>query len=159
MFRNRDSSPIQIYEDPEDGFAGCSSPFMGFIYEPSPDYPNYWVAVRRMTPEELAEEERQKLQEEAQALQSTAQRQAQEIGDTSVTALYRLSNAAGELLYAGISAKPLQRWIQHAIDKEWWPEVAQFSLTWFDSLTEARAMETHAIRTEHPLHNVVHNGA
>lgn len=156
--RNRDGSPIQMYEDPEDGVAFYSSPLVGYIYEPIPDAPNHWAAVRLMTPEELAEEKRQKLREEAQALQSAAQRQAREIGDTNVTALYRLSNADGELLYVGISSKPLQRWIQHSGDKAWWPKVGQFSLTWFDSLSEAAAMEAHAIRTERPVHNIVHNG-
>jgi predicted GIY-YIG superfamily endonuclease len=144
--------PIQWYEDPEDGIACYSSPIANFVYERSADDPNYWVAVRRKTPEEMAAEK-------AQAIQGEARRKAIAIGDMRRTALYRLRNSDDMLLYVGISENPLQRWIQHSADKDWWPEVASMSLEWLDSHTEALAMEAHAIRVEQPVHNVVHNGA
>lgn len=143
--------PIQFYEDPDDGIASYSSPIANYIYERSPDIPNYWIPVRRLTPEEIAAKE-------AKQIRSKARRAAAEIGDVRRTALYRLRNGQDALLYVGISASPLQRWLQHAADKDWWPEVASMSLEWMDSHTEALAMEAHAIRTERPIHNVVHNG-
>jgi hypothetical protein len=59
----------------------------------------------------------------------------------------------------GISSKPPQRWGQHAADKEWWPEVADLSLEWLESRAAALDAESRAIRTEKPLHNVLHNNA
>jgi predicted GIY-YIG superfamily endonuclease len=73
------------------------------------------------------------------------------------TALYRLRNNADDLLYVGISGDPLRRWTQHAADKEWWPEVSHFNIAWFERREAALAAEAAAIRTEKPVHNVVHN--
>ncbi|MFD5566618.1 GIY-YIG nuclease family protein [Streptomyces cadmiisoli] len=73
------------------------------------------------------------------------------------TALYRMRNSDGRLLYIGISANPLRRWPQHAADKPWWPDVSDLSMQWFENRSAALAAEARAIRTERPLHNVVHN--
>lgn len=75
------------------------------------------------------------------------------------TALYRLRDKGGRLLYIGITDNPGHRWPQHAADKPWWPEVTDLSLTWHPSRDCALAAEAHAIRTERPVYNVVHNGA
>ncbi|MEU3665778.1 GIY-YIG nuclease family protein [Streptomyces virginiae] len=75
------------------------------------------------------------------------------------TALYRLRNDRCRLLYVGISDAPLRRWPEHAKDKEWWPEVADFSLEWFESRGAALAAEAAAIRAEAPKYNVTHNSA
>lgn len=149
--RQSEREPTQWYADPEDMLACYSSPIRGYVYEKSTATPNLWEYVRLKTPEEMAAEE-------AQEIQAEARRKAEAIGDVRRTALYHLRNSVGDLLYAGISEKPLQRWIQHAADKDWWPDVASMSLEWFDSNAEALAMEAHAIRTKHPLYNVVHNG-
>ncbi|MEW2225730.1 GntR family transcriptional regulator [Streptomyces sp. NPDC007044] len=69
------------------------------------------------------------------------------------TALYRLFDTEGRLLYAGISDDPDRRWRQHADDKSWWPQVASKTVEWFDTEPEARAAETAAIKTELPVHN------
>jgi predicted GIY-YIG superfamily endonuclease len=73
------------------------------------------------------------------------------------TAIYRLHDQSGVLLYVGVTDKPKRRWPQHAADKPWWPDVASRSLSWFPSRDLALDAESRAIRTEKPLHNVVHN--
>lgn len=73
------------------------------------------------------------------------------------TALYRLSDEGGQLLYIGITSNPLQRWLAHAADKGWWGDVASFSLKWWPTREVALKEETRAIRAEHPKHNVRHN--
>lgn len=75
------------------------------------------------------------------------------------TALYRLRDGSGRLLYVGISSSPLRRWPEHAADKSWWPEVSQFSVEWCGSREQALAAEAVAIQTEQPAYNVHHNGA
>lgn len=40
-------------------------------------------------------------------------------------ALYRFYDAAGALLYVGITIDPGSRWRSHAHDKPWWQQVAQ----------------------------------
>jgi hypothetical protein len=73
------------------------------------------------------------------------------------TALYRLRDSAGRLLYVGISDAPFRRWVEHSTDKAWWPEVAECSLEWFGSRPAALSAEASAIQAEHPAHNIVHN--
>ncbi|MEV8523176.1 GIY-YIG nuclease family protein [Streptomyces sp. NPDC052000] len=151
MLRTRDSGPVQMYEDPYDPIISFSSPIAGFIYARDPEIPNYWVAVGKEAPSEES-----KATPPAQGRKKTRTR-TKGSDDSVRTALYRLRNADGELLYVGISEKPPKRWGQHAADKEWWPEVAGLSLEWFDSRTEALAMEARAIQAEKPRHNVLHN--
>lgn len=74
------------------------------------------------------------------------------------TALYRLRDQEGWLLYVGITDNPERRWKDHAKDKPWWPEVADRSIDWLPSRAHAIAAEAAAIRTERPRHNVHHNG-
>lgn len=73
------------------------------------------------------------------------------------TALYRLHDSGGRLLYVGITDTPQRRFTEHAKDKHWWPEVAGSAVQWFENRRLALAVEGHAIRTEKPLYNVVHN--
>ncbi|WP_381801088.1 GIY-YIG nuclease family protein [Streptomyces niveus] len=75
----------------------------------------------------------------------------------SRTALYRLRTSAGLLLYVGISDDPLRRWPEHAKDKPWFSIVANFATEWFESREAALDAERSAIRSERPLHNVLHN--
>jgi predicted GIY-YIG superfamily endonuclease len=79
-------------------------------------------------------------------------------GDTP-TALYRLRDKSDTLLYVGISDSPTRRWVEHAADKPWWSDVSDLSMEWFEDRPTALAAEARAIRTEKPLHNVVHNQA
>jgi predicted GIY-YIG superfamily endonuclease len=77
--------------------------------------------------------------------------QAEFTDDT--TALYRLWNEAGSLLYVGISHHPRMRFEQHAVEKPWWPEVARKTVTWHGTRAEASDAETTAIQEEHPRYN------
>lgn len=70
------------------------------------------------------------------------------------TALYRLFDTEGRLLYVGIAFDPKGRWSDHAREKEWWPAVAERTVEWHDTRVAAAAAEIVAIRTEKPLHNV-----
>lgn len=73
------------------------------------------------------------------------------------TTLYRLFNADDQLLYVGIAGNPGRRWEQHRGDKLWWGDVARTTLEHFDTREEAERAEITAIKTEHPLRNIVHN--
>ncbi|MEU0200890.1 MULTISPECIES: GIY-YIG nuclease family protein [unclassified Streptomyces] len=73
------------------------------------------------------------------------------------TALYRLHDQRGALLYVGIAENPDRRRKEHAGSKPWWPEVAAHSVTWYSTRDLALAAEADAIRTERPRYNVQHN--
>ncbi len=75
--------------------------------------------------------------------------------DTTPTTLYRLYDEGGDLLYVGISTRPLQRVREHSKGQVWWTEVASQTFQHYPTRTEAAAAELHAIRTENPKHNVV----
>lgn len=154
MFRTPDGGPVQMYEDPYDPIVSYSSPMAGWVYARHPEIPDYWVAAREEAPQVSHTEKASTAQGQRQ---KKARRKAKECADSVRTALYRLRNAEGVLLYVGISSKPPQRWGQHAADKPWWPEVAGLSIEWCDSRTEALAVEAETIRVEKPLYNVVHN--
>lgn len=135
--------PQRWYQFPDDIGLYPYPPVSNYEYGPSDHDPNIWWQIRMLTPEEV----RQRESEEAGLVNPVP------------TALYRLHNKAGDLLYVGISGDPLRRWPEHAADKEWWPEVSRFSIDWFDNRPAALAAERDAIRAEKPLHNVVHNKA
>ncbi|MEU2453951.1 hypothetical protein ABZ605_28210 [Streptomyces sp. NPDC012765] len=76
------------------------------------------------------------------------------------TAVYRLWNADGELLYIGISHNPPGRYVQHERDKPWWPAVHRRQESWYDTRQEAEAAERAAIGSELPAYNATDgNGA
>lgn len=75
------------------------------------------------------------------------------------TALYRLFNADGKLLYVGIADDLHRRWVQHARSKAWWPEVAKKTADWHDSRGDAEKAEVKAIEEELPLYNLMHRNA
>lgn len=70
------------------------------------------------------------------------------------TALYRLYDPQGSLLYVGISNNPENRFRQHRAEKSWWPQVDGTSFEWFESRHKASQAETQAIATESPRHNI-----
>ncbi len=129
-----------------------SVPLAGWHYEPSADDPRIFEPVRRLTKEEIAAQEAERA-----AARKPRKRAASE-GPAVRTALYRLHDSEGQLLYLGISVDPLRRWPEHAADKPWWPSVANFTTEWFGTRTAALEAEAEAIRRERPLHNIVHNG-
>lgn len=71
------------------------------------------------------------------------------------TALYRLFDRSGRLLYIGVTHDPEARWVQHSSKKEWWALVAERAVVWHDSRREAERAELAAIAAEQPAYNVV----
>lgn len=70
------------------------------------------------------------------------------------TAVYRLYNGGGLLLYIGMSRYPRNRFNAHVSERSWWPEVTMATLEWYDTRDEARTVEVAAIHSEHPCYNV-----
>ncbi|MDL4812740.1 GIY-YIG nuclease family protein [Actinomadura opuntiae] len=69
------------------------------------------------------------------------------------TALYRLYDANGLLLYVGIAYDPGARFYQHSREKPWWPEVARKTVTWLGDRETAERAEVTAVRGEAPKYN------
>lgn len=71
------------------------------------------------------------------------------------TALYRACDAAGVLLYTGITQVPRVRFVQHAKTKPWWNQVSAetIDVTWYRTRPDARIAERTAIHTEKPRHD------
>jgi hypothetical protein len=72
--------------------------------------------------------------------------------------LYRFFDADDRLLYIGISLSAVQRAAGHRHRQPWWDDVARMDVEHFPDVTrdEILRIEREAIRTERPLHNVVH---
>lgn len=74
------------------------------------------------------------------------------------TAIYRLYDAEGALLYIGITKNPKARFYGHAVYKPWWRQVARKDVTWLNaSWRSALKIEAAAIRQEKPAFNGKHN--
>ena len=71
------------------------------------------------------------------------------------TAVYRLYNAAGVLLYVGCTRNLPARMASHRAGKPWAGEIARTEVAWYDTRSGALAAETAAIIAEDPRHNVV----
>lgn len=72
---------------------------------------------------------------------------------TERTALYRLYDAAGQLLYIGITNNPANRWRRHAQASLWWPKVASKDVEWHPDRQCALDAERRLIEAHHPPHN------
>lgn len=70
------------------------------------------------------------------------------------TAIYRLFDAEGELLYVGVTTNPSRRFSQHKAKKSWWPEVARKDILWMDTYHAAVMAEEDAIYRENPAKNI-----
>jgi hypothetical protein len=77
-------------------------------------------------------------------------------GRTEEHLLYRFFDAAGVLLYVGITDYLTNRFSQHSVVQPWWGEWATFHVTRYASRAVLEAAERRAIRLEKPLYNVVH---
>ncbi|MFH8531556.1 GntR family transcriptional regulator [Streptomyces tendae] len=74
------------------------------------------------------------------------------------TALYRLYDASGRLLYIGITTEPKARFASHATYKSWWPQVTRKDVSWLEGTwRQALAVEAAAIQDEKPQFNGKHN--
>lgn len=71
------------------------------------------------------------------------------------TAVYRIYDATGALLYVGVAKTFGRRWEQHSSSQPWWPHVHRQTVEWFPTRVEAEFAEATAIRDERPLHNVL----
>jgi hypothetical protein len=71
----------------------------------------------------------------------------------SRTALYRHFDAAGQLLYVGISLSPVHRLGQHRVAADWYGDIARISIEWLRDRDAAIAAEANAIHYENPKHN------
>lgn len=69
------------------------------------------------------------------------------------TALYRLYDAEGRVLYIGISALPKARWERHSLIQTWWHLVARKSVEWYEDRPSALDAEAAATATEKPLYD------
>lgn len=90
---------------------------------------------------------------------STATPNPQDQRATEPAALYRLHDAAGTLLYIGVTGNPDRRFKQHRDTKPWWPQVAKKTIAWHPSRDRALAEEAAAIKAETPVYNIDHNPA
>lgn len=81
--------------------------------------------------------------------------------DPGRTALYRLYDDAGRLLYIGIATDPEKRIKAHRWQegKKWGREIAHHTAEWFERRTQAAIAEAAAIRAELPMHNRRHHPA
>lgn len=73
--------------------------------------------------------------------------------EAAPTALYRLFDEAGRLLYIGITTNPEQRFSSHASTAPWWPLVADKKVEWLSNRQGAERAEVEAIKAEGPLYN------
>lgn len=72
------------------------------------------------------------------------------------TALYRLYDADGRLLYVGITNRPDHRWMNHAYTKTWWHLVSRKEVIWYGARAIAEKEERQAVRAEAPLFDATH---
>jgi hypothetical protein len=72
-------------------------------------------------------------------------------------ALYRHFDAAGQLLYVGISLCPFTRTRQHGMLSDWFDQVVRVEIERFDTRSQAEQAEYAAIRNERPIHNGTFN--
>lgn len=69
------------------------------------------------------------------------------------TALYRLYDATGTVIYVGIASNPHTRWEQHAGDKSWWPDVVTREIEWCETRQAAADMEAAEVIARSPKWN------
>lgn len=70
------------------------------------------------------------------------------------TAVYRLYDEAGGLLYIGKSDQPEVRFSQHERAQIWWREVVTREVVWYPTARAAEAEEDRAIPAERPMYNI-----
>lgn len=68
------------------------------------------------------------------------------------TAVYRFFDAAGRLLYVGMTHNPTWRFKFH-VRKKWWPLAVRHTIDWLPDRAAAAREERRAILEENPLHN------
>ena len=76
------------------------------------------------------------------------------VGTDGQTAVYRIYDSDGSLLYVGMGRNPMGRWSSHAEQHQWWQRAASFRVEWFATRKEAAREELNAIRAEDPECNI-----
>lgn len=71
------------------------------------------------------------------------------------TALYRFYDADNALLYVGVSRSLPDRWNWHRCRTGWYARARLVSLSFYPSRRDAFCAEAAAIRTQHPLFNIL----
>lgn len=69
------------------------------------------------------------------------------------TSVYQYFDAAGHLLYVGVTGRNVKRGQEHARTKEWWPLVATSTVDHFPTRERALAEESYLIRYHQPPYN------
>lgn len=69
------------------------------------------------------------------------------------TAVYRFYDAAGELLYLGMTHDVDGRWATHERTQPWWLDVARREFTWCGTRAEAEQIESTATALEKPRYD------
>lgn len=72
--------------------------------------------------------------------------------------LYRMFDGTGRLLYVGKTVNYFRRISDHSTEKSWWRKVVKTTFEHFNTHNDLLTAEYQAIRSEKPLHNIVHNG-
>lgn len=70
--------------------------------------------------------------------------------------LYRHFDAAGVLLYVGVSFSAFARLAQHREASHWYSDIASMTIEKFLSRAELLDAESEAIQSERPLHNIIY---
>jgi excinuclease UvrABC nuclease subunit len=69
-------------------------------------------------------------------------------------ALYRHFATDGDLLYVGISFRPLVRTKEHTVISGWAEQIANITIEYFSTRKEAMAAEAKAVQAENPIYNI-----
>lgn len=75
------------------------------------------------------------------------------------TAVYRMYDADGRLLYVGMTNNTDVRWKWHAQSGGWWHRMASSTVEWHPDRAAARRHEAAAIKAEAPVFNAMHAAA
>lgn len=67
--------------------------------------------------------------------------------------LYKMFSQTNELLYVGISMRPISRFKEHSGDKEWFAEISRIDLSNYLTREESLRAEAEAIKTLKPKYN------
>lgn len=70
------------------------------------------------------------------------------------TAVYRMFDTLGALLYVGVAKSFGTRWTSHARVQSWWGDVQRQTVDWHPSREDALLEEKRAIHAEMPIHNI-----
>jgi excinuclease UvrABC nuclease subunit len=76
------------------------------------------------------------------------------VGTDGPTAVYRIYDGEGSLLYVGMGRNPMNRWSSHSEQHPWWQRAATFRVEWFETRKAAAQEEMRAIRGENPECNI-----